>query len=99
MAAQQPSIPKGTRDFSATEVNRREYIFSTLKDVFRLNGFQPIETPAMKNLSTLLGKYGEEGDKLIFKILNSGDFLYNLQETDLIEISSKKMTPLISEKG
>ena len=75
MASQAPSIPKGTRDFSPIEVNRRDYIFKILKEVFRLHGYQPIETPAMENLSTLLGKYGDEGDKLLFKILNSGDFL------------------------
>lgn len=72
--AQKPSIPKGTRDFSPIEMVRRNYIFDTIKDVFRLYGFQPIETPAMENLSTLMGKYGEEGDKLLFRILNSGDF-------------------------
>ena len=70
--AQKPSIPKGTRDFSPSEVVKRNYIFDTIKDVFRLYGFQPIETPAMENLSTLMGKYGEEGDKLLFRILDSG---------------------------
>ena len=70
-----PSIPKGTRDFSTEEMLKREYIFDTIKQVFRLYGYQPIETPAMENLTTLLGKYGEEGDKLLFRILNSGDFL------------------------
>jgi len=70
-----PSIPKGTRDFGPNEVARRNYIFSTIRQVFECHGFQPIETPAMENLSTLLGKYGEEGDKLLFKILNSGNFL------------------------
>ncbi len=73
--AQKPSIPKGTRDFSPVEMARRNFIFDTVRNVFRLYGFQPIETPAMENLSTLLGKYGEEGDKLLFRILNSGDFL------------------------
>ena len=73
--AQQPSIPKGTRDFSPVEMVRRNLIFDTVKSVFQLYGYQPIETPAMENLSTLLGKYGEEGDKLLFKILNSGDYL------------------------
>ena len=72
--AQKPSIPKGTRDFSPAEMVKRNYIFDTVKEVFRLYGFQPIETPAMENLSTLMGKYGEEGDKLLFRILNSGDF-------------------------
>jgi histidyl-tRNA synthetase len=75
--AQKPSIPKGTRDFSPAEMVKRNYIFETIKEVFRLYGFQPIETPAMENLSTLMGKYGEEGDKLLFKILNSGDFISN----------------------
>ncbi len=73
--AQKPSIPKGTRDFSPLEMAKRNYIFNTIKEVYALYGFQPIETPAMENLSTLMGKYGEEGDKLLFKILNSGDFL------------------------
>ena len=73
--AQKPSIPKGTRDFTAEEMARRNYIFDTIRDVFRLFGYRQIETPAMENLCTLMGKYGEEGDKLLFKILNSGDFL------------------------
>jgi histidyl-tRNA synthetase len=76
------SIPRGTRDFSSEEVRKREYIFDTIKKVFRLYGFEPIETPAMENLSTLLGKYGDEGDKLLFKILNSGDSLDDFQMTD-----------------
>ncbi|MCK7536684.1 MAG: ATP phosphoribosyltransferase regulatory subunit [Marinilabiliales bacterium] len=75
MAAQKPSVPKGTRDFSPVEMVKRNFIFDTIKDVFKRYGYLPIETPSMENLSTLLGKYGEEGDKLIFKILNSGDFL------------------------
>ena len=70
-----PSIPKGTRDFSTEEMLKREYIFENIKKVFKLYGYQPIETPAMENLTTLLGKYGDEGDKLLFRILNSGDFL------------------------
>ncbi len=74
MAAQKPSIPKGTRDFSPVEMARRNYLFDTIREVFKRYGYQPIETPAMENLSTLLGKYGEEGDKLLFKLLNSGDF-------------------------
>lgn len=74
MNVQKPSIPKGTRDFSPVEMNRRTFIFDTVKDVFRTYGYSPLETPAMENLSTLLGKYGEEGDKLLFKVLNSGDF-------------------------
>ena len=75
MAFQKPSIPKGTRDFTPPEMVRRNYIFDTIRKNFHLFGFQPIETPAMENLTTLLGKYGEEGDKLLFRILNSGDFL------------------------
>ncbi len=78
--AQKPSIPKGTRDFSPVEMVKRNYIFDLIKEVFRLYGFQPIETPAMENLSTLTGKYGEEGDKLLFKILNSGDFISKVSE-------------------
>ena len=73
MAIQKPSIPKGTRDFGQKEMARRNYIFDTIRSVFRTYGYQQIETPAMENLSTLLGKYGEEGDKLLFRILNSGD--------------------------
>ena len=78
-----PSIPKGTRDFSTEEMQRREYIFGTIKQVFRLYGYLPIETPAMENLSTLLGKYGDEGDKLLFRILNSGDYLAGVSDEDL----------------
>ena len=78
--AQKPSIPKGTRDFSPAEMTNRNYIFDTIKSIFRLYGFQPIETPAMENLSTLMGKYGEEGDKLLFRILNSGDYLSDFDE-------------------
>ena len=83
--AQKPSIPKGTRDFSPSEMVRRNYIFNTIKDVFRLYGFQAIETPAMENLSTLMGKYGEEGDKLLFKVLNSGDFISKVPQEMLDE--------------
>ncbi|MEI7423401.1 MAG: histidine--tRNA ligase [Prolixibacteraceae bacterium] len=97
--AQKPSIPKGTRDFSPIEMARRNYIFDTVKRVFKLYGFQQIETPAMENLSTLTGKYGEEGDKLLFKILNSGDFLAKANELDLIAKNSNKTTFQISEKG
>ena len=85
--AQKPSIPKGTRDFSPVEMMRRDYIFNTIRSVFRLNGYSPIETPAMENLSTLLGKYGDEGDKLLFKILNSGDYAAKLQPSELTEAS------------
>ena len=91
--AQKPSIPKGTRDFSPVEMMRRDYIFNTIRSVFRLNGYSPIETPAMENLSTLLGKYGDEGDKLLFKILNSGDYAAKLQPAELTEASK------ICEKG
>ncbi len=97
--AQKPSIPKGTRDFSPAEMVKRNYIFETIKEVFRLYGFQPIETPAMENLSTLMGKYGEEGDKLLFKILNSGDFAANVQDDVWVEKNSNKLTSKISEKG
>lgn len=97
--AQKPSIPKGTRDFSPAEMVKRNYIFDTIKDVFRLYGYQPIETPAMENLSTLMGKYGEEGDKLLFKILNSGDFISKVSDEMLLERNSNKLTPKISEKG
>ncbi len=97
--AQKPSIPKGTRDFLPVEMLNREYIFDTIKRVFRKYGFLPIETPAMENLSTLLGKYGEEGDKLLFKILNSGDFLAKADEKLLSEKNSIKITHQISEKG
>jgi histidyl-tRNA synthetase len=97
--AQKPSIPKGTRDFSPVEMARRNYIFDTVKSVFQLYGFQPIETPAMENLSTLMGKYGEEGDKLLFKILNSGDFASKANDADLIARNSIKLTNQFSEKG
>jgi histidyl-tRNA synthetase len=96
---QKPSIPKGTRDFSPIEMAKRNYIFNTIKSVFRLYGFQQIETPAMENLSTLMGKYGEEGDKLLFKVLNSGDFLSGANETYLAEKNSVKLTSSIAEKG
>ena len=78
-----PSIPKGTRDFSTEVILKRDYIFDTIKKVFKMHGYQPIETPAMENLTTLLGKYGEEGDRLVFRILNSGDFIDNYQANDL----------------
>jgi histidyl-tRNA synthetase len=97
--AQKPSIPKGTRDFTPSEMANRNYIFNTIKNVFRLYGFQQIETPAMENLSTLMGKYGEEGDKLLFKVLNSGDFLNGLSDNELLERNSLKLTNKISEKG
>ena len=97
--AQKPSIPKGTRDFSPVEMVKRNYIFDTVKSVFQKYGYLPIETPAMENLSTLLGKYGEEGDKLLFKILNSGDYLKKADEKLLAEKASNKVIPQISEKG
>ncbi len=97
--AQKPSIPKGTRDFSPIEMARRNYIFDTIKGVFRLFGYQQIETPAMENLSTLMGKYGDEGDKLLFKILNSGDFMKGVNETDLTERNLVKLTNQLCEKG
>jgi histidyl-tRNA synthetase len=96
---QKPSIPKGTRDCTPSEMSNRNYIFDTIKEVFRKYGFQQIETPAMENLSTLMGKYGEEGDKLLFKILNSGDFKSGLTDNELIETSSSKLISKISEKG
>ncbi len=96
---QKPSIPKGTRDFTPQEMANRNYIFNTIKDVFRLYGFQQIETPAIENLSTLMGKYGEEGDKLLFKILNSGDFMNGLSDGEILERNSIKLTNKISEKG
>jgi histidyl-tRNA synthetase len=97
--ANKPSIPKGTRDFSPGEILRREFIFDTIKDVFKLYGYLPLETPAMENLSTLLGKYGEEGDRLIFKILNSGDFLSDVEPADLTERNTAKLSGIICEKG
>lgn len=94
-----PSIPKGTRDFSSTEVANRTYIMNTIKAAFETYGFQPIETPSFENSSTLMGKYGEEGDRLIFKILNSGDFLKKADEKLLQEKESQKVTSQISEKA
>ncbi len=94
-----PSIPKGTRDFSPIEMAKRNYIFDTIRSVFYRYGFKQIETPAMENLSTLMGKYGEEGDKLLFKVLNSGDFLAHVADEELIARNSNKLTSKISEKG
>lgn len=94
-----PSIPKGTRDFGPVEMARRNYIFSTIRSVFALYGYSQIETPAMENLSTLMGKYGEEGDKLLFKILNSGDYLRGVDQKLLDEADSLHLTSKISEKG
>ena len=97
--AQKPSIPKGTRDFGAAEMARRNYIFDTIRDVFRLYGFRPIETPAMENLSTLMGKYGEEGDKLLFKILNSGDWTRGVDPAMVEAGEAARLTSKVSEKG
>ncbi|PWE01339.1 histidine--tRNA ligase [Marinilabilia rubra] len=97
--AQKPSIPKGTRDFSPAEMVRRNYIFDSIKEVFQRYGYMPIETPAMENLDTLLGKYGDEGDKLLFKILNSGDFLRKADESLLARKDSNAIAGQISEKG
>lgn len=97
--AQKPSIPKGTRDFSTEEMSKRNYIFNTIKDVFLLYGFQQIETPSIENLSTLMGKYGEEGDKLLFKVLNSGDFLKDAPTEMLESRDSLHLTSKICEKG
>lgn len=97
--AQKPSIPKGTRDFSPAEMAKRNYIFGTIRDVYALYGFRPIETPAMENLSTLMGKYGEEGDKLLFKILNSGDFTHGLTTDDFGAGNAARLAARICEKG
>jgi len=97
--AQKYTIPKGTRDFTPEEMARRNYIFNTIKSVFQKYGYLPIETPAMENLSTLMGKYGEEGDRLLFKILNSGDFLKNVSLQDIEAGNLGKVTTAIAEKG
>src|SRR6195952_3921988 len=99
MASVKPSVPKGTRDFSPAEMAKRNYIFDTIKSIFRKYGYQQIETPSMENLSTLMGKYGEEGDKLIFKILNSGDFLSKVDQAKLTTQNSQLITGDISEKA
>ena len=87
-----PSIPKGTRDFSPVEMARRNYIFDTIRTVFRLYGYNPVETPALENLSTLMGKYGEEGDKLLFKILNSGEYMKNVDAAEVADVNYPKIT-------
>ncbi|WP_299117831.1 histidine--tRNA ligase [uncultured Winogradskyella sp.] len=97
--AQKPSIPKGTRDFNSEVVAKRSYITETIKQQFKIYGFQPIETPSFENSDTLMGKYGEEGDRLIFKILNSGDYLKKISDTDYEERSESRLTPKISEKA
>lgn len=94
-----PSIPKGTRDFNALEMSRRNYIFDTIRGVFRLFGYNQIETPSMENLSTLMGKYGEEGDKLLFKIQNSGDYMSGLTNEELLSRNSLKLASKFCEKG
>lgn len=97
--AQKPSIPKGTRDFSPVEMAKRNYIFNTIKEVYALYGFQQIETPAMENLSTLMGKYGEEGDKLLFKIQNSGDYFRGITDEQLLSRDAAKLASKFCEKG
>ena len=99
MNAPKPTIPKGTRDFSPLEMSKRDYIFNTIKSVYSLYGFKQIETPAMETLQTLLGKYGEEGDKLLFKILNSGDYLNKIDKEALLEGNSLKLSSKLCEKG
>ena len=96
---QKPSIPKGTRDFSPEEMAKRNYIFNTIREVYHLYGFQQIETPAMENLSTLMGKYGEEGDKLLFKILNSGDCFSGITDEELLERNAVRFGVKACEKG
>ena len=97
--ANKPSIPKGTRDFGPVEMAKRNYIFKTIKEVYALYGFSQIETPSMENLSTLMGKYGEEGDKLLFKILNSGDFLHGMSADEVANTSTLKLAAKFCEKG
>lgn len=97
--AQKPGIPKGTRDFGPVEMAKRNYIFNTIKEVYALYGFQQIETPSMENLSTLMGKYGDEGDKLLFKVLNSGDYLKKISDEELAERNVLKLQSKLCEKG
>lgn len=97
--AQKPSIPKGTRDFSPLEMSKRNYIFNTIKEVYALYGFQQIETPAMENLSTLMGKYGDEGDKLLFKIQNSGDYFKGITDEELLGRNALRLASKFCEKG
>lgn len=97
--ATKPGIPKGTRDFSPVEMGKRNYIFNTIREVFYLYGFQQIETPSMENLSTLMGKYGEEGDKLLFKIQNSGDYFSGLTDEELLSRNAVKLASKFCEKG
>ena len=97
--AAKPGIPKGTRDFSPVEMAKRNYIFNTIRDVYHLYGFQQIETPSMENLSTLMGKYGDEGDKLLFKIQNSGDYFSGLTDEELLSRNAAKLASKFCEKG
>ena len=97
--ANKPSIPKGTRDFGPVEMAKRNYIFNTIRSVYELYGFQQIETPAQETLQTLMGKYGEEGDKLLFKILNSGDYLNKIEDSELTERNTLRLASKICEKG
>ena len=97
--AAKPSIPKGTRDFSPVEMSKRNYIFNTIRKAFHLFGFQQIETPAMENLTTLMGKYGEEGDKLLFKIQNSGDYFNGISDEELLSRNAQKLASRFCEKG
>ena len=99
MGNQKPSIPKGTRDFGPEEMAKRNYIFNTIKEVYALYGFQQIETPAMETLKTLMGKYGEEGDKLLFKVLNSGDYLSKVSDEELAERNCLRLASCLCEKG
>src|SRR5574344_847633 len=94
-----PNIPKGTRDFSPLEMGKRNYIFDTIRSVYSLYGFEQIETPAMETLQTLMGKYGEEGDKLLFKILNSGDYMNKVSDEDIHSLGSLKLAAKLCEKG
>ena len=94
-----PTIPKGTRDFGPAQMAKRQFIFDNIRKVFQKYGFQPLETPTMENLSTLTGKYGEEGDQLLFKVLNSGDYLKDVDSSKLENRNSKLLTSEISEKG
>src|SRR6187551_1450211 len=96
---EKPTLPKGTRDFGPLQMAKRQFIFNNIRKVFQKFGFQPLETPAMENLSTLTGKYGDEGDQLLFKVLNSGDFLKDVDNTKLETRNSKSISFDISEKG
>ena len=98
MSIPKPTIPKGTRDFGPLQMARRNYIFDTIKETFKLFGYQQLETPAMENLSTLTGKYGDEGDQLLFKVLNSGDFLKKVSAEDLVS-GTGHVLPKVAEKG